>query len=645
MTYRDDIDGLRAVAVMLVVFFHLDLKNVPGGFIGVDVFFVISGFLITNILYREIGDGTFTFGTFYLRRLRRLGPALLSTIIVTLAVGWFVLPPEIYADTARSAIAVVFALGNVFFWTETSYFGTQAIFQPLLHTWSLGVEEQFYFVWPALLLLCIARFSRTGLLIGIFVISAISLISSEALLGRASATAFYWTPFRIYEFGIGAILAISGWQARNVILANILSLGSLLWLYYLGLTFDDLTPFPGLNALWPALAAGVIIYAGPTTIINRVLALAPLRYIGKISYSVYLLHWPIIIFYNFLVGRPGTSAEISAIALASIAAGALQYHLVEAPARHRVRGAFWISAKQLVAMISVLAVLTLAASWRIQNQSGYPQRIAPEVLALFEDLEEAIATRNELAREGRCNGSQNPTFDYYAAFEGCLPDVDTGLIVVLGDSHAKDVYVGLRRAFPDAPLVQMTANGCALNRLMVTDPICRPYFDFWKDWLTTNADRVAAIIYSQNGDGLLARNFAGVKEPESQRIANLFAALEQYSFDGVPFIFWGPRMHFEPSIEIAIARSASLTELGSYYDGNRYPAEFTLDDLLIGHFSDQPIRYVSSATVLCAPDCPVLTQDNRLFVVDLAHWSPDGAVEAVRMVVDTDPVLLELLEK
>lgn len=645
MNYRHDIDGLRAVAVILVVFFHLELQNVPGGFIGVDVFFVISGYLITNILCREIGDGSFTFKAFYLRRLRRLGPALLSTIILTLGIGWFVFPPEIYADTARSAIAVIFALGNIFFWSETSYFGSDALFQPLLHTWSLGVEEQFYFVWPALLWLCIARFSKAKLLIGVFTLLIVSLVSSELLLERASAAAFYLTPFRMFEFGIGAVLAISNWQARNAIVANVVALTGLLWLYQVALTYNDLTPFPGLNALFPALATGLIIYAGADPIINRVLALAPMRYIGKISYSVYLLHWPIIIFYHFLVGRPETSGEILTITGLSLSAGALQYHLVEAPARRRVAGQFWFSSKALVVTVSAVAVVTLASSWRIQNQSGFPQRLSPEVLALFEDLDQAIQNRNVLAREGQCNGSSIFSIDDYVnAFDSCLPDVQTGFIVVLGDSHAKDIYVGLQSTFPDAPIVQMTANGCALNAAVANDPFCRPYFEFWKEWLVTNADSMAAIIYSQNGEWLLSRNVVGKKEPQMDRIAQVFSGIAQYQLKDKPFIFWGPRAHFDPSIEIAIARSASVENLGTYYNGSDYAPEIALDTILARRSSEELIHYVSSVAPLCQPDCPVLTKDNRLFVVDRAHWSPGGADEAVRLVLQSDPILRDLFD-
>ena len=645
MVYRDDIDGLRAVAVILVIFFHLELQNVPGGFIGVDVFFVISGYLITNILYREIGDTSFTFKNFYLRRLRRLGPALLSTILLTLVVGWFVFPPDMYAQTAQSAIAVIFSLGNVFFWQGTGYFESEAIFQPLLHTWSLGVEEQFYFIWPALLWLCVGRFSRNGLLIGIFAISLMSLISGELLLTNAAATAFYLTPFRIFEFGVGAILAVSKWQSRNVVVANAISLGGLLTLFYVGSVFTDRTPFPGLNAFIPALATGAMIYAGPDPIMNRVMALAPMRYIGKISYSVYLLHWPIIVLYTFLERRPITSIEILVLTCLSLLAGALQYHLVEAPTRRRTQNRFWMSTRWLGLSTGVTALSILGASLLINAQSGFPNRLSPETLALFEELDEALEARKIAGREGSCNGSQAYPIDYEASFDGCLPDAETGLIVVLGDSHAKDVYVGLRTAFPDAPLVQMTANGCALNKVVAPNTFCSPFFAFWNDWLSDNADRIAAVIYSQNGEGLKRHAMGGIRQvPDLDDVSNLVANLRTYQFDNVPFIFWGPRASLEPSIEIAIARSSSREELRAYYDGQSDLSDFALDRQLSATFSDQSIRYVSTAPLICNPDCPSLTQGDHLFVVDRAHWTIEGADEAVRLVVQSDPVLQGLFK-
>ena len=645
MVYRDDIDGLRAVAVILVVFFHLELQNVPGGFIGVDVFFVISGYLITNILYREVSDTSFTFKAFYLRRLRRLGPALLSTILLTLIIGWFVFPPDMYAQIAQSAIAVIFSLGNIFFWQGTGYFESEAIFQPLLHTWSLGVEEQFYFIWPALLWLCIARFSRIGLLIGILSISVISLIASELLLDTAADTAFYLTPFRIYEFGIGAILSISKWQARNVIVANIVSMGGLLALFYVGYIYTERTPFPGLNALIPALATGAMIYAGPEPIMNRVMALAPISYIGRISYSVYLLHWPIIVFYTFLERRPATSVEILALTCLSLLAGALQYHLVEVPTRRRTQHRFWMSTRGLGLSTGVTALFILGASLLINAQSGFPNRLSPETLALFEELDEALEERKIAGREGSCNGSQAYPIDYENAFDDCLPDADTGLIVVLGDSHAKDVYVGLRSAFPDAPVVQATANGCALNKVVGPNTFCSPFFIFWRDWLAENEDRIAAVIYSQNGEGLKRHAMGGIRQvPDMEDINNLVANLSAFQFGNVPFIFWGPRASLEPSIEIAIARSSSREELRTYYDGHSYNSDFSLDRLLSATFSDQSIRYVSTAPLLCNPNCPTMTQDDQLFVVDRAHWSPQGAKEAAQLVVQSDTTLRELLK-
>lgn len=645
VNYRHDIDGLRAVAVILVVFFHLELQNVPGGFIGVDAFFVISGYLITGILCREIEDDSFTFRGFYLRRLRRLGPALLSTILLTLVAGWFVFPPEMYSQTAQSTIAVIFSLGNVFFWQGTGYFESEAIFQPLLHTWSLGVEEQFYFVWPALLWLCVGRFSRIGLLIGIFAISLVSLISSEMLLTNATEAAFYLTPFRIFEFGVGAILAVSNLQARNIVIANALSLGGLFTLFGIGYIYTDNTPFPGLNALLPALATGAMIYAGPEPIMNRVMALAPMRYIGRISYSVYLLHWPIIVLYTFLERRPATSVEILALTCLSLLAGALQYHLVEAPTRRKTQGRFWMSVRWLGFGTGLTALTLLGASLMISAKSGFPSRLSPEILALFEELDDMSEERKVAGREGRCNGSQAFPIDYEKAFDGCLPDADTGLIVVLGDSHAKDVYVGLGSVFPNAPLVQMTANGCALNKIVGPRTFCSSFFIFWQDWLTENSDRIAAVVYSQNGEGLKRHAMGGIRQiPDMEEVANLVANLKTYQSNNIPFIFWGPRASLEPSIEIAIARSASRAELRTYYDGHSYDADFALDRLLSATFSDQSIRYVSTAPLICNPDCPTLTQGNRLFVVDRAHWTIEGANEAVRLVVQSDPVLQELFE-
>ena len=645
MQYRDDIEGLRAVAVILVLFFHLELAQVPGGFIGVDAFFVISGFLITGIIARDVEAGQFSFAGFYLRRLRRLGPALLFTLAVTMLAGWFLFPPEMYAQTGQSAIAALLAVSNIFFWNETGYFASEVIFHPLLHTWSLGVEEQFYLVWPALMLLLLPRLRRRGVMIAIGVLCVFSLGAAALFLSTHPAAVFYFTPFRAFELGIGALLALGGWQARNRIMADLASLLGLGLLLYLGNTLTQSDPFPGPGAVLPVLGAALMIWAGPQGVFNRAIALPPISYLGRISYSLYLIHWPLIVCYHFLYGRPETSTEIVLVAGLSIALGALMYHLVETPFRRRGAAGFAVSNRSLLrgSLLGVATVLLAAAGLHVSK--GVPQRLPAEIRTLLTELPGQIDVRRARLRDQTCNGSTYLPVNYFTAFADCLPAADDGFIVVMGDSHGSGLYLGLTSVYPDLPFVQMTANSCDLTKSIESHPFCGPIFRFWQDWLAENAGRIAAVIYTQDGESLKSTVVGGFSRPDPRLIATLDANLTAMMPEGVPVIFWGPRPSLPTSIVMAVARSKSAEDLRHYYGRDDFGSDFALDARLTTHFADHRMRYVSSAGPLCAPDCPLLTEDGKLFVMDRAHWTPEGAIEAVGKVVESDPALAALLTR
>ncbi len=645
MQYRDDIDGLRAIAVILILFFHLRLSNVPGGFVGVDVFFVISGFLITGHILREMAEERFTFRDFYLRRLRRLGPALLVTVGLTLLAGWFILPPTLYQTTAQAALATLLSVSNVLFWQQTGYFDIAAAYKPLLHTWSLAVEEQFYLVWPTALVIGVRLLSKAGLLSAIVTLSAVSLGLSQMLLSQSASASFYLTPFRIFAFGAGAILAVTGWQARSTTTANIASLFGLLLIFYVAGTLQDTAPFPGINGAIPAAGTALMIYAGPSAVMNRVMALAPIRYIGRISYSVYLLHWPLIVYYIFLYGQAQTTLEILRLIALTLMAGAMMYHIVERPFRQKQNGNFAIATRKL-GLGSLATALALAlASWQINAERGYPARYSPQIRDLLAALNTAISERTEATGEFDCNATENSKEVYFDVFADCLPRDTDALIAVLGDSHAADVYMGLRATFPDHNIVQLTGNGCNLAQSPDEKVFCAPFFEFWETWLAENADHIIAVIYSQSVGSLVSRGAGGIERPDAASIDRLAHRIERFRIPEVPFIFWGPRPGLQPTIDIAIARSDDLSALRNYYAEADFGADFLLDRELETFFGGSAYNYVSSARALCTPHCPTLTTNDELFVVDYGHWTLAGARQAVHTVVGSDPVLETLFRK
>jgi peptidoglycan/LPS O-acetylase OafA/YrhL len=297
ITYRPEIDGLRAVAVLSVLLFHIGLPPFSGGFVGVDVFFVISGYLITRNISADLLAGTFSFRQFYLARLRRLYPALLVTVGATLLFGALLFSPPHLAKLAASAVASLLTFSNLYFWNEVGYWDLEISVKPLLHIWSLSVEEQFYLVWPLLLFgASRLRHPRTAM-------AAVVAIGGAASLCLASdfgrVTVFYWMPLRAFEFAIGA--SVIWFESIHVprILSEIDAVVGISAISYAVLTFTAKTNFPYAGALYPCIGTALLIYAGSSPMVARLWNNPPMIAVGRISYSLYLVHWPVVIFYSY----------------------------------------------------------------------------------------------------------------------------------------------------------------------------------------------------------------------------------------------------------------------------------------------------------------------------------------------------------
>ena len=334
MPYRPDIDGLRALAVLAVVITHAAPAALPGGFVGVDIFFVISGFLISGIILSALADGRFTLADFYARRIRRIFPALALVLAATLAYGTLVLLPQERALLGRDAAAGAAFVANLAFWAEVGYFDRGAAAKPLLHLWSLGVEEQFYILWP-LLLAAMHRWGgvRTPVLAALAVAS---FIASVALLATHPSAAFYSPATRLWELAAGAILACAtrrGWQPGRW--ADAASLAGLALLLAPLALLHNTMPFPGWLALPPVLGTVLLIATGPTALINRtILAARPAVAIGLISYPLYLWHWPLLSYAHIIhQGRPLKPLLVAALLAASLALAWATWRFVERPIR------------------------------------------------------------------------------------------------------------------------------------------------------------------------------------------------------------------------------------------------------------------------------------------------------------------------
>jgi peptidoglycan/LPS O-acetylase OafA/YrhL len=455
LRYRADIDGLRAVAVVPVVLYHFGVRGFGGGFVGVDVFFVISGYLITGLIYAELGGGSFSILRFYERRIRRIFPALFAVIATAMAVGVAVLFPRDLMRFAESAAATTVFGSNFDFWQQAGYFDVGAELKPLLHSWSLAVEEQFYVVFPALLYVIHSR--RRAILLGLVVaLGVASFAAGLWAVGRAPTAAFYLAPFRTWELMLGAGLALGAfpapktrWLGEAVSLAG---LGAIGWAVF---SFTVATPFPGANALFPCAGAAALIYAGSgeNTWARRLLASPPLVGIGLISYSLYLWHWPIHVFADYVAGGPvGATPTVLLIAL-SFVLGYLSWRYVERP----FRGAA-IPRATIFRLAGIAMGATLLLSGLLFVLQGLPQRFAPEIRRIFAEADDSEPRR-------------------HACFNRTAEDVAAGRICTIGDAHAlapSFLLWGDSHADAILPAVEAAARRAGRKGLFVAHGRCPP---------------------------------------------------------------------------------------------------------------------------------------------------------------------------
>lgn len=470
--YRPDIDGLRAIAVLAVIGFHAFPNWVKGGFIGVDVFFVISGFLISTILLSSLETDRFSFLNFYAHRIRRIFPALALVIAACLAFGWFALLPNEYVELGKQAFAGSAFAANILFWRQSGYFDVAAELKPLLHLWSLGVEEQFYIVWPVLL--WFAWKKRFNLLSIIIVIGVASLIYSFSATKSNPVAGFYSPASRTWELLLGAFLAYwnlhkPGWLNQTRLRADAV-LGRIVYTHppeangntlrdikaLLGLTLiivgifiiSKERRFPGGWALLPTVGAFLIIAAGPHAWANRkILSQKLLVWIGLISYPLYLWHWPLLSFARIMEGEtPSRSLRIAAVALSFVLAW-LTYRLVERPLR-------W--GKHLTLKAVSLAVAVAACGgfgFIIYHREGFPTRTdwLTQHLKQFEWPE--TLNKNEQCK------LLHP--DAIGGYCNTTATTENENIVLIGDSHANHTYPGLAAMLPpDHGLTQLGNGGC-----------------------------------------------------------------------------------------------------------------------------------------------------------------------------------------
>lgn len=452
LAYRSDIDGLRAVAVLSVVLYHAFPALLPGGFVGVDIFFVISGYLISSIVFKALAGGEFSFADFYVRRVRRIFPALLLVIVVSLAIGWSVLLPDEYAQLGKHAMAGLGFVANLVYWQEAGYFDTAAELKPLLHLWSLGVEEQFYIVWPVVAVLAWRLGRRFWLVLAGLL--ALSFVVNVVFTPLAPVASYFLLPARAWELLAGAALAYrvhrSGPVFANGRLADLTALLGLGLILAALLLVDKHRAFPGWWALLPVGGAVLLIAVGDAAAINRsVLSSRLAVWVGLISFPLYLWHWPLLSFVRIVSGDAVShGALLAAVALAAACAW-FSYRLVETPVR---RGGSW----RTVAVLVTLSLLVMGSAGNILVRDGLGFR-----------LKDAQAKREAQALDWHAGLKAGPDCAPHlpAALHGQCLIADPArppTAMIIGDSHANHYYWGLSESLRQqgVNLAQLADGGC-----------------------------------------------------------------------------------------------------------------------------------------------------------------------------------------
>ncbi|MGE0774961.1 MAG: acyltransferase family protein [Sphingomonadaceae bacterium] len=606
MKYRPDIDGLRSVAVLSIFLFHIDPHWVPGGYVGVDIFFVISGFLIGGIVHGQLNAGNFSIVNFYERRFRRIIPALFAMLLVVTAFGYFFLFPAIYADFAKSSIASALSVSNIYFWQTTNYFGLDGHSKPLLHTWSLGVEEQFYIVFPLMLWALFRWWPKRLALVVVAVALASFLLSAVGAYTSPSGT-FYLLPTRAWELLLGFMLVLMPTTfLNNAALRTTLSLAGAAAILFAFVYYDNDTPFPGMAALAPCLGSALIIASGGSgpTPVSRLLAMKPFVWVGLISYSLYLWHWPLIVLLREAVPvNYFTPVQGVGVLVAGLILGYLSWRFVEQPFRSGAisRRAIFTGTAGGAALISAICLAVITGG-------GLPGRFDPKVARMAEAIE---YTGHTVYPHGTCflDG-----YDFSKAGEDpCLKlDPARQNIAIVGDSHAEHLWYGLKQALPEINFIPATVSGCTprLNPLPHDLERCTKPIDYvLRNYLPAQSVDLVLLAANWQADDL-------------PRVKELTEWLDE---NNIPVVLVGPIAAYE-------TQAAKLIALSYLKDDPGLPDRFMqarqvrLDARFVDFARQEGLPYMSAYRAICPDQCQRLAANGMPLQYDTAHLTDEGSL-------------------
>jgi peptidoglycan/LPS O-acetylase OafA/YrhL len=602
MDYRREIDGLRALAVLPVIFFHAGFQTFSGGFVGVDVFFVISGYLITSIIVAEKQANTFTLINFYERRARRILPALFVVVFFCLPFAWFWLIPQDMKSFSQSLVAVFGFASNFFFWKKSGYFEPSTELNPLLHTWSLAIEEQYYLFFPFFLML-MWRFGKHTILLTFGIVAVFSLAAAQWGSATMPTPTFYLLPTRGWELLIGAFVAFYFSSDNKTQPTRIASEAGgvigLLMLIYSIFVFDRSTPFPSLYTLIPTIGTALIIlFSTRQTVIGKLLGNKLFVSVGLISYSAYLWHQPLFAFARYRSLEEPSKLILSSLVIAAVVLAFFSWKYVEIPFRNKIR----FNRKKIYTYATLGSTLFIAIGLVGSFNEGFSNR--------FINIESILPTQsNDKQRINECF-LVNSNVDVLNTAK-CLGEKKRKKfnVLLLGDSHAASLYPGLQ-AFLDK-------NDVSLG--MVTAAYCLPLVEnFPKNTSITATSRCEQInqetnklIESQKFDLVIISSFIlelGFKDDWQWTYPGYYGSyIEKIkSINSITkvlvvgeFVVWPNGLPMSVYKEIAYKNIKSLSEIQQYSAFGLDKKLFDVDEKLKADFSAARISYISIVDGLC----------------------------------------------
>jgi peptidoglycan/LPS O-acetylase OafA/YrhL len=610
-SYRPDIDGLRALAIIFVVMYHAFPELVTGGFVGVDIFFVISGFLISTIIYSQLDSGSFSFTQFYIRRIKRIFPALFVVLVFCFIFGWFNLLADEFKQLGIHIFGGASFISNLILWKESGYFDNASETKPLLHLWSLGIEEQFYFIWPILLWFAFKKkinFLLVGIVIGV---ASFCLNIYEVNYGLNPSDAFYLPMNRFWELMAGAILAylLLNKNAVLVYFSNYTRISSTdksclaNWTSFFGASFMVLgvalitkhSAFPGFWALLPVLGAVLIIAAGQHAWINQViLSRRPLVWIGLISFPLYLWHWPLLSFARLMKGgMPAPEIRIMTIALALLLSAAT-YYLLENPIRRNQFNR--VKAISLVILLAIIGYVGLNTYQRdgLTFRLNQIQFRLPPILQSLSIKDPSSSGLDLAAPKIDCSNQEEPKDN---SPQACLTaaELKKPAIFIWGDSYAAHLTTGYEGRFgKDFQITRKFYNGCP--------PIMDLEIANRQNCTVKNQKIYEQILKERPTKLIIAANWT---DYDWEKIAGTITKLHQAGYNNIDLVgpapVWSDGLYKQLYLKFLEDKNPNIPFRMNYgFDASK---DFLAIDLGMLDMSKRlNVRYISITQILCNQD-------------------------------------------